>query len=191
MGRYSDTNNRDLFEAALAGQGQCAIITRAVVRLVPAPATIREYVLPNAELCTLLQDAAQLAEEGRFDGVIARLQPAPSGAWTHYLIGTSYFTPPDTPDNTVLLAGLSYLRYGRKPVPLRRHDDARGHRGEQHCSRFPRHKAPLESRVSVLAAADTESVKIRERQTVSCLDGGRKLRGQSRHSVLHCRRSAA
>jgi cytokinin dehydrogenase len=105
----SDIHNRDLFEAALAGQGQCAVITRAVVRLVPAPASIREYVLPYADLRTLLQDAAQLAEEGRFDGMMARLQPAPSGAWAYYLIGTRDFTPPDTPDNTVLLAGLSYL----------------------------------------------------------------------------------
>jgi cytokinin dehydrogenase len=110
MVRCSDTHNRDLFEAALAGQGQCAIITRAVVRLVPAPASLREYVLPYAELRTLLQDAAQVAEDGRFDGVVARLLPTLSGGWAYSLIGTSHFTPPDTPDNTVLLAGLRYLR---------------------------------------------------------------------------------
>jgi FAD/FMN-containing dehydrogenase len=106
----SDTHNRDLFEAALAGQGQCAIITRAVVRPIPAPASIREYVLPYADLHTLLQDAGQVAADGRFDGVVARLQPAPSGAWAYALIGTRHFTLPDTPDNAVLLAGLSYLR---------------------------------------------------------------------------------
>ena len=110
MVRCSDTHNRDLFEAALAGQGQCAIITRAVVRLVAAPASIREYVLPYADLRTLLQEVAQVAEDGRFDGLMARLLPTPSGAWAYSLIGTSHFTPPDTPDNTVLLAGLHYLR---------------------------------------------------------------------------------
>ena len=110
MVRCSDTHNRDLFEAALAGQGQCAIITRAVVRLVTAPASIREYVLPYADLRTLLQEVAPVAEDGRFDGLMARLLPAPGGAWAYSLIGTSHFTPPDTPDNTVLLAGLNYLR---------------------------------------------------------------------------------
>jgi len=42
----SETRHRDLFEAALAGQGQCAIMTRAVLRLVPAAGMVREYVLP-------------------------------------------------------------------------------------------------------------------------------------------------
>ena len=38
----STDEQRDLFEAALAGQGQCAIVTRATLRLERAPAMVRE-----------------------------------------------------------------------------------------------------------------------------------------------------
>lgn len=106
----SESQNRDLFEAALAGQGQCAIITRATVRLVPAPTSVREYVLRYADLTTLMQDAARLTQDGRFDGVSALIVPLPSGAWGYFLLSTSNFTPLDTPaDDDTLLAGLRYL----------------------------------------------------------------------------------
>ncbi|MDQ3687689.1 MAG: FAD-binding protein [Acidobacteriota bacterium] len=105
----SDARNRDLFEAALAGQGQCAIITRAVVRLIPAPTKVREYVLLYPDLTTLIKDAAQLADDGRFDGASAFIVPSPGGGWLYFLLPTSNFTPPHTPDDAALLAGLGYL----------------------------------------------------------------------------------
>ncbi len=105
----SETQNRDLFEAVLAGQGQCAIITKAVVRLIPALTTIREYVLRYPDLMTLMQDATLLSDDGRFDGVIAWLIPSAAGEWAYFLISTRNFTPPDAPDDARLLAGLGYF----------------------------------------------------------------------------------
>lgn len=105
----SETQNCDLFEAVLAGQGQCAIITKAVVRLVPALTTVREYVLRYPDLTTLIYDATLLSEDGRFDGVVAWLIPLPNGTWANFLISTRNFTPPDTPDDEHLLAGLSHV----------------------------------------------------------------------------------
>jgi cytokinin dehydrogenase len=105
----SETNNRDLFGAVLAGQGQCAIITKAVVRLIPAFTTIREYVLRYPDLMTLMQDARLLSNDGRFDGVVAWLIPSPGGEWAYFLISTRNFTPPDAPDDPRLLAGLGYF----------------------------------------------------------------------------------
>jgi FAD/FMN-containing dehydrogenase len=105
----SETQNCALFEAALAGQGQCAIITRAAVRLISAPAMIREYILPYPELTTLMRDGAMLSEDGRFDGVSALILPAPSGGHLYFLLPTSNFTPPGAPDDDALLAGLSHL----------------------------------------------------------------------------------
>jgi cytokinin dehydrogenase len=109
----SEMQNRDLFEAVLAGQGQCAIITKAVVRLVPALSTVREYVLRYPDLKTLMHDATLLSSDqsgdGRFDGVVAWLIPLPGGDWGYFLISTRNFTPPDAPDDERLLAGLGYF----------------------------------------------------------------------------------
>lgn len=105
----SDAQHRDLFEAALAGQGQCAFITRATLRLIPAPAMIREYVLRYPDLTTLMLDGTRLASDGRFDGFSALIVPLPGGVWGYFLLPTSNFMPPNKPDDKALLAGLSYL----------------------------------------------------------------------------------
>src|SRR5262245_8679628 len=104
----SNAQNRDLFEAVLAGQGQCAIITKAVVRLAPAPTSVREYVLRYADLTTLINDAKILADDGRFDGVLAKLVPSPAGEWSYNLIATHNFTSPNKPDDAGMLAGLGF-----------------------------------------------------------------------------------
>lgn len=107
--RCSDSNNAELFGMTLAGQGQCAVITKAVIKLVPAPAMVRTFNLLYSDLAALMQDATRLAELGRFDGVVSFLSPNSSGAYDLVLSATSYFTPPAAPDNAALLAGLSYL----------------------------------------------------------------------------------
>lgn len=103
--RCSEREHSDLFAAALAGQGQCAIITRAVLRLVEAQPFLREYLLEYADLQTLLQDEARLVDEQRFDGVVALIRQSDQG-WTFALNAIRQFTPPDTPDDAALTAGL-------------------------------------------------------------------------------------
>ena len=104
----SETSHRDLFEAALAGQGQCAIITRAVLRLVPAAGQVREYVLPYPDLATMLNDGASLTRDGRFDGVVGVIAPA-EGKWSYALAATRHFEPHAAPDDAALTAGLGHV----------------------------------------------------------------------------------
>jgi cytokinin dehydrogenase len=104
----SETSHRDLFEAALAGQGQCAIITRAVLHLVAASCMVREYALPYPDLPTLLNDGALLTEDGRFDGVVGLIVPS-EGRWSYTLTATRQFSRPDALDDAALKAGLGHL----------------------------------------------------------------------------------
>jgi cytokinin dehydrogenase len=104
----SSTTRRDLFEAALAGQGQCAIIARAGLRLVPAPAMVRVFSLPYADVATALSDADRLADDGRFDGVLTFVVPT-GGPPLVILVATAYYTDPPEPDGATLLDGLRHL----------------------------------------------------------------------------------
>lgn len=108
--RCSLSHRRDLFEAALAGQGQVGIVTRAVIRLVPAPSQVRLYVLVYPDRTTLLKDSERLAADGRFDGFESFLFPSTGGGFDHLLLGQSFFTPPSSPpDDSRLLSGLSFV----------------------------------------------------------------------------------
>jgi cytokinin dehydrogenase len=103
----SKTRKRDLFEAALAGQGQCAVIARAEIRLVPAPASVRVYSLPYPDVVTAMRDAERLADDGRFDGVVTFVVPTGAGPLA-ILAATAYYTGPQEPDDATLLAGLRH-----------------------------------------------------------------------------------
>jgi cytokinin dehydrogenase len=120
----SETSRRELFEVALAGQGQCAIITRATLRLVQAPSMVREYALPYPDLPTLLKDGALLTENGRFDGVVGLIAPS-AGRWSYTLMVTRQFEPTDPPDDAALTAGLRHLPGAErtKDVSYRQHAD--------------------------------------------------------------------
>src|SRR3712207_4416684 len=73
----SESQHRDLFEAALAGQGQCALITQAVIRLIAAPTMVRVFDLIYADLATLTQDLTLLIDDGRFEFVTGWAFPTP------------------------------------------------------------------------------------------------------------------
>ena len=82
----SETRNRELFQAVLAGQGQCAMMARATIRLVRAPEKVRSYVLAYADLPTLLRDLERMGEDGRFDGVLGYVVPSDQG-WLYFMEG--------------------------------------------------------------------------------------------------------
>ncbi len=105
----SADQQRDLFEAALAGQGQCAIVTRATLRLERAPAKVREYILRYPDLQTLVEDGTRVTQDGRFDGAVALIVPM-NGQLSYVLTPTRHFTPPDAPDDAALLADLRFVR---------------------------------------------------------------------------------
>jgi FAD/FMN-containing dehydrogenase len=103
----SPTVRPDLFNAVVAGAGQCGIIVRAKLKLVPAPAKVRVFELRYHDLATYLADSEKLLRDGRFthqEGQIAR--KADDSGWDYTIEGGAYFTPPTAPDDTALLAGL-------------------------------------------------------------------------------------
>ena len=76
----SPRRHADLFHAVLSGLGQCAIITRATVRLLPAPATVRHYQLFYPSLAALTEDQRTVVRDARFDYVEGQVQAPQDGS---------------------------------------------------------------------------------------------------------------
>lgn len=105
--RCSATERRELFRVVLGGLGQFAIIVRATVKLVHAETTARVYNLfyPDLESMTAAQRTA--LADGRFSYLEGQLIPASDGGYQFMLEGVVYYTPPSTPDDAALVAGLN------------------------------------------------------------------------------------
>jgi cytokinin dehydrogenase len=104
----SRQHRRDLFEAVLAGAGQCAIIVRAQIELVPAERQALVFSLFYDDLGTYIADQLTVMNDRRFsyqEGQIVR-RPDDTG-WRYMMEVASYHTPPAAPDQAALLAGLS------------------------------------------------------------------------------------
>ena len=56
-----------------------AVITRATLKLIPAPKQVRRYVLTYPDLGTLLTDERLLAADERFDAMQGTVLPTPAG----------------------------------------------------------------------------------------------------------------
>lgn len=103
----SPTRRADLFYAALAGLGQVAVITRATVPLIPAPASARQYSLTYPSLQALTAAQRRVVRDGRFDWLEGAINPVAGGGWQYVLEGTAYYdgTPPD---DQALIGDLGY-----------------------------------------------------------------------------------
>lgn len=102
----SASRNPDLFDAARGGLGQCAIITRATLRLVQAPERVLRFQLFYPDLNSLTADQRLVLEEGRFDQLQGAILPDGSG-WRYQLEGAVYHDGDNAPDRKAILAGLS------------------------------------------------------------------------------------
>ena len=102
----SPLGNARLYDAVRAGLGQVGVITRATLKLIPAPEKARRYVLTYPDLRTLLKDQRLLAAENRFDAVQGSILATPAG-WTYRLDAARYFSGDKPPDDNALLVGLS------------------------------------------------------------------------------------
>lgn len=122
--RCSPTRHRDLFQAVLAGLGQCAVVVGATLRLVTAPTTVRHYLLPYDDLHTFLDDQRLLADEQRFAYLEGQVTADAAGAFNQYVIEAVAYGPPagDTPDDTVLLQGLRHDASGAQIADLPYYD---------------------------------------------------------------------
>lgn len=105
--RCSPSFRSDLFEAALGGMGQCALIVRARLQLHPAPAMAHAVQLTYLDLPAFMADQRMLLAEGRFDELAGQAVLTPQG-WRFILEGVVFFDPPHAPSDEALLGDLGH-----------------------------------------------------------------------------------
>ncbi|MFL1436325.1 FAD-binding protein [Nocardiopsis protaetiae] len=103
--RCSPTRKSDLFEAVLGGLGQCGIITRATIDLVPARERARTYVLGYTDGDTFFRDLRAVIDRDGVDHVYAEFV-APGSTPTFTLLATAFYDSPAPPDDREILNGL-------------------------------------------------------------------------------------
>lgn len=99
--RCSPTQHADLFEAALGGLGQCGIITRAKIHLVPANSMVRTYVLEYTNNAAFFSDVRTLIDRGEVDGLFNLW--VPFGTTLVYQLNVIVYFDQDTPPEDVHL----------------------------------------------------------------------------------------
>jgi FAD/FMN-containing dehydrogenase len=97
-----------LFEAVLAGLGQCGIITRAVVDVVAVKAKSRVFLLNYTDNATFFNDFRTLLQRGEFDGLYNIWVPDGSGNLVYQLNAIKHFDPAQPPNDAALLRGLHF-----------------------------------------------------------------------------------
>ncbi|HWZ45951.1 MAG TPA: FAD-binding protein [Candidatus Saccharimonadales bacterium] len=113
----SPQHESELFNMVIAGLGQCGIIVRARIRLIPAPSNVVLHNLVYDDLETYLSDQKQVVTEGRFDhqyGTASRKRNSP---WIFTMQLGKFYTPPDEPSLAPLEQGLRF-RSQADPVRL-------------------------------------------------------------------------
>ncbi|RCJ27068.1 oxidoreductase [Nostoc minutum NIES-26] len=106
----SQWQNRHLFTAVLAGLGQCGIIVKATIKLIPAATNTRVFQLYYDDLATFTRDQRLLIDDERFDYVEGQLIARDAGGWRYLLEAASFYSPPNIPNNNLLLSDLNYTR---------------------------------------------------------------------------------
>jgi cytokinin dehydrogenase len=100
--RCSPLRNRALFESVLGSLGQLAVVVRATIRLVRAPAAARGYALHYTDLGTYLSDQRRLLADGRFDSLEGQAaRTAADDGWEFFVDAAVYHDGTAPPDATV------------------------------------------------------------------------------------------
>src|SRR5712691_3745468 len=90
----SSDRESELFNMALAGIGQCGIIVRARIRLIPAPSHVVLQNLAYSDIESYLVDQSRTAADGRFDSQRGVLSKSNDGKWIFTMeVGKFYSSP--------------------------------------------------------------------------------------------------
>ncbi|MFC8514730.1 FAD-binding protein [Streptomyces sp. NPDC057257] len=81
----SPRRHRRLFHAVLAGLGQCAVIVRTTLRLVPAPELVRRHCLYYTDLDSYLADQRRLALHGQVLHLEGQARPSGGPDWRYMM----------------------------------------------------------------------------------------------------------
>lgn len=112
----SPDRDSELFNMVLAGVGQCGIIVRARIPLVPGPSHVMLHDLIYADLEKYLADHLRIAADGRFDSQRGAMSRNKNGEWSFSIEVGKFFSPPDEPN----LASLEQdLRLDSATAPVR------------------------------------------------------------------------
>ncbi len=103
----SETQERDLFEAMFGGLGQCGVITRATVDLVPALPMARTYSLRYTDARAFFSDFRILFDRAEMNDCYSACAQPSVGAFVYQIQATVFFDPSAPPDDGHLLRGLS------------------------------------------------------------------------------------
>ena len=106
----SEQRNRKLFEHVLSGLGQCGIIVRAKVKLVPAKALAQNTTAVYLDFPTFQKDMRTLVRRGELDSIYGLNVADPNTGGRVYLLNIAKFHDASTTPNVAhLTRGLSYL----------------------------------------------------------------------------------
>jgi len=106
--RCSANCKSDLFEAMLAGLGQCGVIVRVVMDMIPAPTKARTFLLNYVENNAMFfDDLRKLVDREEFDGVYMLGAPDGAGGWVQQISATKYYSAGAPPDPNHLLRDLN------------------------------------------------------------------------------------
>ena len=103
--RCSRDIHPDLFDAVRGGLGQCGIITKSVVELVPVKERARTYVLGYQDNAEFFRDLRMLIERPSIDHVYAEFS-SPDNIPTYKAFVTVFYDPDRSPDDASILAGV-------------------------------------------------------------------------------------
>jgi cytokinin dehydrogenase len=117
----SPEHESELFDMVLAGQGQCGVIVRAALPLMPAPTHVVYHELTYTDLDAYLSDQLRLAREGPFDGQRGTMMRDQSGTWSFRIEIGKFFTPPNEP-NIRALEGDLHFASAAAPQRMTYHD---------------------------------------------------------------------
>lgn len=104
----SPTHESELFNMVLAGLGQCGIIVRARIPLIPAPSHVMLHSLLYTDLDNYLGDQLRIAADGRFNSQRGLMSRTQEGKWSFTIEVGQFFSPPTEPNLAAPEAGLQF-----------------------------------------------------------------------------------